>query len=59
MQIPGPKDTCTPKVLASSPNALPTSSAPAMSQELATVPDVGKQVAGLEAPRPKWSPDLV
>ena len=52
---PGPSSTDTPCAAASSPMAAPTASPSAGSQLLATVAEVGKQVAGTLGFSPRWS----
>ena len=52
---PGPSSTDTPWAAASSPIARPTAWPRAGSQLLATVAEVGKQVAGTLGFRPRWS----
>ena len=52
---PGPSSTETSCAAASSPIASPTASPRAGSQLLATVAEVGKQVAGTLGFRPRWS----
>lgn len=55
MLRPGPSSTSTSCAAASAPSALPTSSASDTSQLLATVAEVGKQVAGWDSPSPSLS----
>ena len=55
MQRPGPRMTLTPWTAASSAMAWPIFSPSSGSHELDTVTAVGKQVAGSDPLRPRWS----